>query len=81
MRPKYGQKSFIFFEKKEKKSVMCHMSRVICHLITTLCSFSCYESPMRFGDAAAGCLMIDRVKKNYLLAKKHVVRQFLLRQD
>ena len=41
--------------------VMCHvshvtylLSHVTCHLTTTLCSFSCYESNRMFGDAAVG---------------------------
>ena len=44
--------------------VTCHLSLVTCHLTTTLCSFSCYESPRRFGDAAAGDLVIDKEEKN-----------------
>ena len=53
--------------------VVCHMSRVMCHILglsfhlshitdhltTTLCSFNCYASLRRFGDAAARSLMID----------------------
>ena len=30
------------------------MSPVTCHLTTTLCRFSCYERPRRFGDSTAG---------------------------
>ena len=40
----------------------CQVSHVTCHLTTTLCSFSCSESPRRFGDAAEGGLVIVRVK-------------------
>ena len=43
--------------------VTCHLSPVTFHLFTTLCSFNCYESPRRLGDAAQGCLVIDRMKK------------------
>ena len=43
--------------------VLCDLSPVTFHLTTTLWSFSCSESPRRFGDAAAGGLMIVRVKK------------------
>ena len=39
--------------------VTCHLlpSPVTCHLTTTLCSFSCYESPRMLGDAAEGGLV------------------------
>ena len=41
--------------------VTCHLSPVTYHLNTTLCTFSCYESPQRLcADAAAGGLVIDR---------------------
>ena len=40
----------------KKKSVLMP---VICHLNITLCSFSSYESPMRFGDVTARGLVID----------------------
>ena len=33
--------------------VTCHLSPVICHLSTTICSFTFYESPRMFCDAAA----------------------------
>ena len=46
-----------------------HLSSATCHLTTTLCSFSFYESPRRFGDAAAGGLVIDRVKNTFVLPK------------
>ena len=38
------------------------LSHVTCHLNTTLCSFNCYKSPRRFGNAAAGGLVIDRTQ-------------------
>ena len=41
--------------------IIWHMSPVTCHLTVTLCGFSCYESPRRFGDATNGGLVIDRV--------------------
>ena len=40
--------------------VTCHVSH--CHLTPATCSFSCYESPRRFSDAAARGLMINREK-------------------
>ena len=43
--------------------VPCYLLCVTCHLTTTLCSFTCYESPTTFGDVAVGGLMIDREKK------------------
>ena len=42
--------------------VTSHLSHCTCHLTTTIQSFICYESPRRFGDAASGGLVIDRVK-------------------
>ena len=42
--------------------VMRHLSHITCHLITTLCSFSCHECPRMLGDAAEGDLVIDRLK-------------------
>ena len=47
---------------ERKKSLSCDS----CHLTTTLCSFSCYESPRRFGVATAGSFGIDRVIFLYL---------------
>ena len=41
----------------------CHLSPVTFHLTTTLCSFSCCESPRNFDDWASGGLVSDRVKK------------------
>ena len=41
--------------------VTCHLAHVTFHMTTPLCSFSCYESPRRFGDTAAGGLVTDRV--------------------
>ena len=41
-------------KKNHLSPVTCPMSPVTCHLTTTLCRFSCYESPRRFGHAAAG---------------------------
>ena len=48
----------------------CHMSHVTCPQTTTLCSFTCYESPGRLGDAPARGLMIDRVKQYIFIVKK-----------
>ena len=45
----------------------CHLSPVTFHLTTTLCSFSCCESPRNFDDWASGGLVSDRVKKNKFL--------------
>ena len=45
--------------------VTYHLSPVTYHLTTTLCSFSCYKSPRRFGVATAGdlvCVCIYRGK-------------------
>ena len=55
--------------------VTCHMARVTCLLTTTQCSFTCYESPKRFGDAAPGGLVVDRVRKIYIFSthKKNLV--------
>ena len=50
--------------------VTCHLSPVTCHLTATLCSFNCYEIPRRLGDAAAGGLLIDRVKQIIINQKK-----------
>ena len=60
--------------------VTCDLSCVTCHMSTvtrspsdltiTLCSFTCYESPRWFGNAAPGGLQIERVKKNRKLMKK-----------
>ena len=56
--------------KKQEEEEICHVSNatghqhlspVTCHLNTTLCSFSCYESPLRLGDVAAGGLVKDGV--------------------
>ena len=47
--------------------VTCHLSCVTSHLTTNLCSFTCYESLMRFGDAAAGGFVIN------IVLKKHIV--------
>ena len=44
----------------EKKNII----HVTCHLNTTLCSFSCYESPKTFGFSVAGGLGIDKFLKN-----------------
>ena len=41
--------------------ITCHLSPVARHLTTTLCSFSCHESPRKLGDAAARGLLINRV--------------------
>ena len=63
---------------------MLHMSCVTFHLCpvtcplspvpltTTLCSFSCHESPKRFGNAAAGGLVIDKtnLRKNAKMQQK-----------
>ena len=46
---------------------MFHVSPVTCHLITTLRSFTCYESLRRFGDATAGGMVI--YKKRFLVNK------------
>ena len=52
--------------KKKKTFHLSHvmscyvMSPVNCHLVTTLCSFSCYESSRRLGDAAAEGLVVYR---------------------
>ena len=64
--------------KKEKKKL--NNKFVSCHLTTSLCSFSRYESPRRFGDAAAGGLVIDRVKKSnkkLQKTKKTIVTSYL----
>ena len=45
---------------------MCHVSHVTCHMTTTLCNFSCYESPRMLCDAAEGGLVIDIVKKKVI---------------
>ena len=45
--------------------VTCHLSSVPCHLTTTMCSFTCYESQRRFGDAAAGGLVVNSIKNSY----------------
>ena len=52
--------------------VTCHLSPVTYQLMTTLCSFSCYESPKMLDDANVGILVIDRInaqkeKKNAVL--------------
>ena len=47
-----------------------HVTRFMCHLTNTLCSFSGYESPRRFGDAAARDLMSDKEKDPFLLPNK-----------
>ena len=48
--------------------VPCHLSPVTCHLTYTLCSFTYFESPRRFGDAAAVGLgndwVVARKRKN-----------------
>ena len=49
---------------KSLSPVTCHLSPVTCHLTTTLYRFSCYESPRKFGDAAVGSLVTDKV--NYI---------------
>ena len=49
----------------KKKS---NLPSIICRL-TTICSFRYYESPRGLGDAAAGALLIDRVKQNIIHAK------------
>ena len=36
--------------------------------VSSLCSFSCYESPRRFGDAAAGGLVSKSKVKSKILA-------------
>ena len=43
-------------------NVTCNMSPVTCHLTTTLCSFSSYESPGMSDDAAEGGMLNERVK-------------------
>ena len=56
---------FILVEIKNKgyvSHVLCHLSPVTCHLTTTLCSFSCYDIPMKFGELAQGRSVIDRLK-------------------
>ena len=77
--------------KNLKKMILCHMSNVICHmscvpchvscvtchLTTTLYRFSCYESPRRLGDAAAGGLVNNRF---FVVAKNTPPLQFILRQ-
>ena len=65
--------------------VTCHLSPVTFHLFTTLCSFNCYESPRRLGDAAQGGLVIDRMKKkiSFLFLQKKpkiFVGQFFYRK-
>ena len=50
--------------------ITCHLTPVTYHLTTTLCSFGCHESTRRLGDAAAGDLVFDRVKKNKNKNKK-----------
>ena len=55
--------------------VTCYLSHVTCHLTTTLCSFSCYESPTIFGNAAVARLVIKRVKINKN-AKKKTLNKF-----
>ena len=50
--------------------VTCQMSHITWHLTPDhwpLCSFSCYESPRKFGDVAVGGLMINRVKTRFFL--------------
>ena len=43
--------------------VTCYMSLVTCHLTTTLWRCSCYESPWRCDNKAAGGLVKDRERK------------------
>ena len=47
--------------KNHMSCVMRQKSPVTCHLTTTLCNFSCYESPRMLGDAVDGGLVIDIV--------------------
>ena len=57
----------------------CNLSPDTCHLTTTLCRFRCYASPRRFGDAAVGGLVIDRVTNINKNAKPPLKRSFFLR--
>ena len=51
--------------------VMCHLSPVTCYLTIILCSFTCYESPRRFGDTtAAGGLVKERLSYFFLKEKE-----------
>ena len=56
-------------------------SPVTCHLTTTLCSFSYYESPRRLGDVAFGGLVVNRVKeRERKKCRKPTTFEFLFRQ-
>ena len=57
--------------------VTCHLSPITCYLITTLCSYTFYESLRWLGDAAAGALVIDRVKNMFVFPTKKINCYFL----
>ena len=48
-------------KKNNKLFDTCHLTPVVFHLITTLYTFSSYKSCRKFGDVAAGGLVIGRV--------------------
>ena len=56
---------------------MCHLSPVTCHLTTTLSSFTCYENPRKFGDAAWGLLINEVKKKQEKNSFQFLVKQYL----
>ena len=71
--------------KKTKQIVMCRMScvmyrlsHVTCLLTNALRSFSFYESPKTFGDAAEGGLVIDR---KYFFGQNSKKKIYLYFQD
>ena len=52
--------------------IACHLIPGVCHVTTTLFSFSCNESIRSFVDAAAGGLVIDKVNKYICMPKKEI---------
>ena len=52
-------------------SVTSQLSYITCHLTTTLCCFSCSESPKKIGVATVEGLVIDKVNKHLFGKKKY----------